>query len=240
MMGRFASAVATVLLLAALLILLYGALGGGRTDLPWRPLDLGELPDAFTGRKLTALGGNRAQCLRLLDSAGIVYVALPPRRDGSHCGYDDGVRLSPGGSRSVSYSPARPPLSCPVAASLSDWEWEVVQPAARAQFGSSVVRIHHYGSYNCRRIAGSDSGWSEHAHGDAIDIAAFTLADGRTISVASDWRGAQERSVFLHNVRDGACRLFATVLSPDYNAAHADHLHLDQAARGEMGWRACR
>ena len=35
-------------------------------------------------------------------------------------------------------------------------------------------------------------------------------------------------------------RLFATVLSPDYNAAHRDHLHLDQAARGAWGWRACR
>jgi hypothetical protein len=41
-------------------------------------------------------------------------------------------------------------------------------------------------------------------------------------------------------VRDGACRLFATTLSPDYNAAHADHLHLDQANRGAGGWRACR
>jgi hypothetical protein len=40
-------------------------------------------------------------------------------------------------------------------------------------------------------------------------------------------------------VRDGACRLFATVLSPDYNAAHRDHLHLDEAKRGAM-WRACR
>ena len=41
-------------------------------------------------------------------------------------------------------------------------------------------------------------------------------------------------------VRDGACDLFATVLSPDYNAAHADHLHFDQAMRGAMGWRGCR
>ena len=47
-------------------------------------------------------------------------------------------------------------------------------------------------------------------------------------------------AAFLREVRDGACDLFATVLSPDYNAAHADHFHLDQAARGAIGWRGCR
>jgi hypothetical protein len=41
-------------------------------------------------------------------------------------------------------------------------------------------------------------------------------------------------------VRNGACQLFATVLSPDYNEAHRDHLHFDQAERGAMGWRGCR
>ncbi len=54
-------------------------------------------------------------------------------------------------------------------------------------------------------------------------------------------RGKKRQALFaLREVRDGACDLFATVLSPDYNAAHRDHLHLDQAERGEMGWRACR
>ena len=75
---------------------------------------------------------------------------------------------------------------------------------------------------------------------NAIDIAGFRLEDGTRISVVDDWDEDGPRSVFLRDVRDGACDLFATVLSPDYNAAHRDHLHLDQAARGEMGWRGCR
>jgi len=29
--------------------------------------------------------------------------------------------------------------------------------------------------------------------------------------------------------------VFGTVLSPDYNPAHADHLHFDQASRGSGG-----
>ena len=69
-----------------------------------------------------------------------------------------------------------------------------------------------------------------------MDVAAVTLKDGRTISVLDDWRGegpaGQSGSRFLHRVRDGACRLFSTVLTPDYNAAHANHLHIDGASRG--------
>jgi len=58
--------------------------------------------------------------------------------------------------------------------------------------------------------------------------------------VLRDWKGSQPNAAFLRDVRDGACRLFSTTLSPDYNAAHADHLHLDQAMRGKMGWGLCR
>lgn len=74
---------------------------------------------------------------------------------------------------------------------------------------------------------------------DAIDVSGFRLADGTRIAVARDWRD-DHRGAFLRDIRDGACKLFATILSPDYNAAHADHLHLDQANRRRFGWRACR
>ena len=112
-------------------------------------------------------------------------------------------------------------------------------PAATALLGSRITRIEHYGAFSCRRLYGRSEGrWSEHATGNAIDIAAFVLADGRRITVREDWMGEGARARFLHRVRDGACRVFGTVLSPDYNAAHSDHLHLDQAARGFGG--VCR
>lgn len=227
--------------LATALLMAWAVLRGRSQDLPWTPLDLGAPVGLFTGRKLTALGRDYPQCRRLLQAAGVHFAALPPRRDGGQCGYDDALRLTAGGSRRIALMPAGVGLACPVAAALAVWEWDSVQRAAQRRFGSAVMRIDHYGSYNCRRINGRAAGtWSEHATADAIDIAGFRLADGTRITVARDWRGDGAKAAFLHEVRDGACGLFATVLSPDYNAAHADHLHLDQAARGATGWRACR
>lgn len=231
------------LVLAALALIAVGYWRDRPQDLPWTPLDLGAPIGAFTGRKLTALHDAAPRCRALLAKAGVRFVALAPVSDGPRCGYGDGIRLAAGGTRSVGYSPAGLATSCPVVAALALWEWDVVQPAARARLSGTVTRIDHLGSYNCRHIAGS-AGWSEHATADAVDIAGFRLADGTRVTIARDWRGDRQgggaKAAFLRDVRDGACRLFATTLSPDYNAAHADHLHLDQAARGVVGWRACR
>ncbi len=205
-----------------------------------RPLDLGDRAGWTTGRKLVALRGDFPRCRSLLTRAGVRFEALPARHDGPTCGYDDAVRLRAGGSRRIAFAPANVGTSCAVAAALAMWEWNVVQPAALRQFGRPVARIEHFGSYNCRRIYGRDGGtWSEHATADAIDIAAFILDDGRRVSVVNDWRGGDAGARFLRAVRTGACPLFATVLSPDYNAAHRDHLHLDQARR-DWNRRACR
>ena len=98
----------------------------------------------------------------------------------------------------------------------------IVAPPERAAGGRGNARIY-----------GGDTGnWSEHATGNAVDVSAFVLEDGRRISVLGDWNDADEAAGFLHAARDAACDVFGTVLSPDYNAAHADHFHLDQEARG--------
>ena len=151
------------------------------------------------------------------------------------------MRFGTGGAVRIDFSPNNLGTRCPVAAALALWEWHVVQPAALEHFGSQVAAIDHLGSYSCRRMyRRPDAAWSEHATANAIDIAGFRLEDGTRISVLDDWAEDGPRSAFLRDVRDGACDLFATVLSPDYNAAHRDHLQFDQAARGEMGWRGCR
>ena len=141
----------------------------------------------------------------------------------------------------VRYAPSDLVTACPVAAALHLFDTRVVQFAALRHFNSRVVSIEHFGSYSCRRLYGRSEGeFSEHATADAVDIAGFVLADGTRIRVLSDWPGEGPKAAFLRDVRDGACDLFATVLSPDYNSAHRDHLHFDQAKRGEMGFRVCR
>jgi hypothetical protein len=224
-------------LLGFLAMLLYGYSRNHPEDMPWTELDLTQPIGAFTGRKLAGLQGE--MCQGLLGAAGVRFTALPPRSAGEQCGYDDAVRFSGGGALQIGYRPADLGTSCRVAAALALWEWHVVQPAALEHLGQKVAGIEHYGSYSCRRIYGrSDGQWSEHATANAVDIAAFRLEDGSRVSVLGDWKDEGAKSAFLRDVRGGACKLFSSVLSPDYNAAHRDHFHLDQ--RGTGGWRACR
>jgi hypothetical protein len=209
-------------------------------DIPWTPLRLDDPVGLFTLRKLASLSDEPAECRALLKAARSGDVPAPPRIAGPDCGYDEGMRLTPA-TAEARYSPAGVVTSCPVAAALYVFERQVVQPAALEHLGSRVAAFEHAGSYSCRRIYGrSEAAYSEHATANAIDIIGFRLADGRSISVFRDWSQEGPEADFLHEVRDGACRLFATALSPDYNAAHANHLHLDEAGRGEMGWSMCR
>ncbi len=241
-MRRFHVTLRRLLLLCAILFLLlmiYAALRQRPQDLPWTPPDLSQPIGMFTGRKLAALTGDAAGCRAMLDRAGVAYVATKPGGEGQ-CAYADAVRLR-SGAGAIALSPAAVAPSCPVVAALKLWEWQVVQPAAQRIYGEPITHIRHLGSYSCRRMYGRSQGdFSEHATADAIDISAFVLKDGRQVSLLKDWKGEGMDAEFLRTVRDGACDLFSTVLSPDYNAAHRDHLHLDQAERGATGWRACR
>jgi hypothetical protein len=125
-------------------------------------------------------------------------------------------------------------MTCPLAVALTVWEREVVRPAVRAELHTSLAGLDHYGTYNCRPIAGTDRS-SQHATANAVDVAAFRLAHGPAVTVARDWHGQGARAAFLRRVHDGGCRAFGTTLGPDYNAAHHDHLHLDMAH-----WSYCR
>ena len=131
-------------------------------------------------------------------------------------------------------------LSCPIVSALDRWVNEGVQPAAFRWFGAQVVEIKQISAYSCRQMNGAGGhGVSEHAFGNALDVAGFILADGRKISVQHGWQGSPEEQGFLHDVQLSACDMFTTVLAPGYNAAHYNHIHVDLMRRAS-GRRPCR
>jgi len=231
----FATIVAVLAIEAAAYIAL------NRQDFAWTRLSLDDPVGKSTRVKLAALREDPDECRALLGGIGDGDQPAPAGHAGDNCGYVDGMRLLPEGTLSIRFVPAGLVTSCPVAAALALWEREIVQPAAARHFGQPVSLIAHAGSYSCRRLYGRNEGeFSEHASANAVDILGFTLADGRTVAIQRHWPGSGADAAFLREIRNGACRLYATVLSPDYNAAHADHLHFDMARRGKRGWSMCR
>jgi hypothetical protein len=119
-------------------------------------------------------------------------------------------------------------LACPIVSALDRWIAASVQPAAMHWFREPVVEIKQISAYSCRGMNGDPNAHvSEHAFGNALDIAEFTLADGHRISVQYGWRGAPEEQGFLHDVQLAACDQFSTVLAPGANVYHYNHIHVD-------------
>ena len=118
-------------------------------------------------------------------------------------------------------------MSCALAARLDEFERKVVQPLARAELGQRVIRINHLGSFSCRSVNGGRGRLSQHALGKAIDIAGFRLADGSTVSVEHDWSAPGPKQQFLRYLARRACEHFSVVLTPNSDAAHHNHIHLD-------------
>jgi hypothetical protein len=120
-------------------------------------------------------------------------------------------------------------IGCPVTASLDRWLHNSVQKAAYRQFGKPVVEIRQIASFSCRGRNGSSRGpLSEHAYGNAIDIAGFKLSDGTEITVVKGWwRGTAREKAFLKEAFAGACAEFYTVLGPGSDRYHYNHFHLD-------------
>lgn len=169
-----------------------------------------------------------AQCLGDLRTLGVSFQLLPDRDNGAGCGVFGAVRLTDIGVPVGGLTAVR----CGEARAFTGWVRNAVAPAAYQLLGSELARVDTFGSYACRNVAGRDHR-SGHALANAIDVAGVQLADGRRITVLGDYRSADPAvRGFWDAVHRSACRRFGTVLSPDYNAAHANHLHLeDNAAR---------
>lgn len=166
-------------------------------------------------------------CFADLSREQIRYSPLPDRDYGGGCQVIGSVQLIDIGVPVTNLKGMR----CGLARTFIAWTRHAVAPAARQILGSDLVRVESMGSYACRNVIGSAANASRlsgHAIANAVDISAFVLQDGRRITILDGWRSSDpEVREFLKVIHISACKRFGTVLSPDYNAAHANHLHLE-------------
>ena len=150
-------------------------------------------------------------CLKVLEEKKVSFSPLGNMKDKEPCGIENAVRIE-GFSNTELSGPLT--LSCMTALSLASWLEDI-----------GAKQVTHMGSYNCRTIRGS-SIMSQHSFGAAVDIASINGA-----SLKSDWQDEGEKGEYLRNSAKAACEYFSNVLTPDYNAAHHDHFHLDHGLR---------
>ena len=216
---------AVLIAVGCFLVMRQGVLPPALSPLP--ALDLSVANAWFVDWRIAELKRDKALCARVLRQP--VIVATPvrdnPIKDG--CGWENAVRISNAGGASLSVGT----VSCEVAAGIAMWMAHDVQPLAQEIFGSRVTSVQQMGTYACRNIRGRRT-WSdvrsEHATANALDISAFTLANGRQISVLRHWSGSGAEARFLHEVHARACRYFRVAIGPEFNALHRDHFHYDR------------
>jgi hypothetical protein len=165
------------------------------------------------------------QCLADLRREEIGFHLLPDRTFEGGCMAIGAVQLTEIGTPVTNLGA----MTCPVARQFARWTREALQPAAQQWLGAPVRRIESFGTYACRPV-NSQAGarLSEHAFANAVDIAAFQLADGRRITVLEGWNSEDERvRQFLRAAFQGGCRRFNIGIGPDGDAFHRDHFHFD-------------
>ncbi len=167
-----------------------------------------------------------ASCMEMAQNTSFLSsTKSDPKTAHATCGWKISRQLH--GVDHIAIEPKAPDMQCPLTLASAIWLKDVDRSAQNIM-GQKLARIHHFGTYSCRRQNGNNSGaWSEHAFANAWDISAFELENGDIISVKNDWDGAPKAKQFLRDVRKSACRVFRVTLSPDFNAAHHDHFHFD-------------
>jgi hypothetical protein len=199
--------------------------------LPWSEVRLDAAPGWFANIQLNGLSTDGTACRAVLDRATMKFSVIADRRSGAGCGFTDVVRAD---ATPIAFSP-RPVATCAMTAGLYWWQRRLDE-IAQVELNTRVARIDQLGTYACRNVNSAAKGRrSQHATANAIDIAAFRLADGRVVSVLEDYGKPTPEGRFLAGAHRSACDLFNIVLGPDYNRLHANHFHLDMG-----GFQMCR
>jgi hypothetical protein len=181
-----------------------------------------------------------AACLSALKQIGAVFKEETRIDDGKGCGIDKpltlqtvlpGIALKPEGK-----------MRCETALELARWTKDAVLPAAKVALEAEgeLTAINQASSYICRLRNNAATGKiSEHARGNAIDIASFTFKSGKSIEIQPRDEDSTLAGAFQRAVTATGCLYFETVLDPGSDEAHENHLHFDVIER-KGGYRYCR
>lgn len=180
-------------------------------------------------------------CRAALGQSGVIATPEIGFTGRSHCIVADPVRIAAVRTRSgIVRLPAQPIVDCQLAVALGAWTSEVISSAASLHLATPLEALLTGPGYECRTRNRAETGkLSEHGRGRALDLIGLRMADGREISIASVHRASGAERDFLLAAMTSACGYFATVLGPGSDAAHADHLHVDLAQRGDRNYRIC-
>lgn len=185
-------------------------------------------PDPVTPLPPVAQASGGA-CYRELERLNVRFTRLPNSGSAGGCNLTgavevtaiDGVVLGPPGK-----------LTCPAALATAQWVRDSVRPEGQRILGSRLTKIEQWSTYSCRRRPSGRL--SEHATGNAIDVARLLFADGRRLSIEPDWYAGGNVGRYLQTISRSSCRYFSVVLDPTSDAAHQNHLHLDKGR-----WKSC-
>jgi hypothetical protein len=226
--STLAAALFALVLVIVMWLMRYGATFAPNT-LPWRPVVLDAPPRWLAHWQMYRLGHDGPRCLAVLEGAGhLGFTRLRDRRIDDRCGFTNVVRAD---SQPVAFSP-HVTATCALTAALYWFQVELA-PIARQEMHSDLVRIDQLGTFSCRNVNSEvDGRRSQHATANAIDVAAFHFANGKTASVLRDFGKPSPAGRFLDRAHGAACKVFGTVLGPRYNRLHANHFHLDVGGAG--------
>ena len=186
-----------------------------------------------------------AACLERLRAAGIRFdIPAMPAASNTACAIEVPVRLQSVRSHARGGADIRlsdqPVVSCRFAEHFSGWLGELAAPLIAGRLLAEVAAVHTGPGYECRNRNRATTGkLSAHAVGQAVDVAAFDLSNGKTMQVKPDGDEAMQAAVGA--IRRAACGWFTTVLGPGSDAAHTDHMHFDIMQHGPSDrFRICQ
>ena len=199
---------------------------------PFTPLNLDDPPGRITQYKLRRLTPEACASLLAQANQKNLIRTQAVADSGGECPLNNVVRVRDFGPVSLNGSFL---ASWPLALSSALFVSQQARPLTKRFTGSELTRIEHLGSFACRNIYHRpDARRSEHATAEALDIAAFRLANGERVTVLNGWKSAKTQP-WLKALLAASCGYYGNGLGPEYNAAHASHFHL-----GMRGFGLCR